>query len=226
MISQGQVYHFDINNAQRDFDPLAKEVFLLCAEITETEWHYLGCVPTDGIGAIELRFDDPQFVVKVGFDAFNRRHRPSKNGELFLLKIRLLSQADWLKLEAMPRFTLGTAAIVWTSRPMPEEKPKRTPKAKPLKGEWGFFWREMDRCGFHNQSSVLYWLRVNETATTDERKEALRRKFALPSRTFIAPDDLLNAMVIGEREGFVLDGAITFVENVKARLGIAAVGVA
>ncbi len=114
MIEVNQLYQFEVRNCQRDFRPREQEIFLLQVELEESEWSYLGCFPTDAIGAIRLTFDESPVDISVSFDSFKRVHRAPQAGEIFLIEMKLLSQSDWLKLEAMPRFTLSTAAIVWT----------------------------------------------------------------------------------------------------------------
>jgi len=203
MIEQNQPYTFEINNAQRDFKPRAEEVFLLQIEIDETEWHHLGCFPTDAIGAIALRFDDASDV-QLGFETFRRFHRTPTIGELFLIEMRLISQADWLRFTPDHRFKVGEATILWNSRREPKPKKRKEPTP------YGKFWEAMDKAGFQNRPDVRQWLRMTG-ATEKDVKAALRGHFIVTSRA----NELSQKRVVDALIENGLLAAADFVEGLK-----------
>lgn len=207
MIEQGDTYTFCFNNAQRDFKPREEEIYLLQCEIDETEWHYLRDFPTDAIGALRLVFDDIPGSVTVGFEAFRRVHRTPQAGEMFLIELKLITQADWLRFSPEYRFRLGEASISWTSR---AEKRKRQSKAKEPT-PYGAFWQQMDKAGFHNRPDVRRWIGYSGLDERDA-KQCLRRIFNAQSRaTDISPDDLREwAARMPDN-----DGVLTMIETLR-----------
>jgi len=190
MIEQNQPYTFEINNAQRDFKPRAEEVFLLQIEIDEAEWHHLGCFPTDAIGAIALRFDDASDV-RLGFETFRRLHRTPTIGELFLIEMRLISQADWLRFTPDHRFKIGQATILWNSRREPKPKKRKEPTP------YGLFWKAVRLSSIPDFVELHDWLGLKSDLAQPPKPEdvwkAMRGKFNTESLSLVSPATAIQA---------------------------------
>ena len=70
-------------------------------------------------------------------------------------------------------------------------------KAKPEKGPYGLFWKEICRLKFFSNLTLQEWLEGNGPWLEDvanNQDEQIRQIFGVPSRTFIAPWHLLDRL--------------------------------
>lgn len=130
-----------------------------------------------------------------------------------------------VKLDIDPRelttllrlLALGDKALRFVFRDSGAGAIKREPKPAKQPTPHGRFWRELDRSGFHNRPDVRAWL-SSEGLNEPDAKDAIRRWFAVESRAKeISPQLLIRGMQsVGGR--LDLSGAITMVENAKAKV--------
>lgn len=124
----------------------------------------------------------------------------------FLSAIRLADADGMMRFEFSPGDSL------------PEKQKRKAEPKEPT--PYGKFWEAMDKAGFHNRPDVRQWLSYFGALTTEEdAKQAMRDQFQTRSRSIISPDELLVVL-----KKFEIAGAITFVENIKARLAAETVG--
>ncbi len=99
-------------------------------------------------------------------------------------------------------------------------KPTKQKAPAKTKGEHGAFWAELHKAGFHYRDAVRAWLGLPQKTMLDDRliAAAYYGHFRVESRSEIAPERLIEAMD-AVKDQFGLDGAITFCEQAKARVG-------
>lgn len=152
-------------------------------------------------------------VYSFEFQNFRRKHANPACGEIFLVEVEI-SEEEWHYLQSFPRDAIGNCAIQWTERAaQPEAEDKRKPKAVKTPSQFGQFWRELDRTGFHNRPDIRAWTGYSglDEATA---KESLRQALKVEHRSLEAsPDFVIEALSTAEG----MDSAITVIENLKRR---------